>query len=84
MTQLAKIKALSSKVAQLFCNSFPVVKSYLAMALSVADTGHTTSQVHDDVALKVMVSVAAFVVIVILVHAANVRVSFVVSATTSD
>jgi len=42
---------LSSIVAQLSCISFPVTSSYLAIALSVAPAGHTTSPDQDHVLL---------------------------------
>jgi hypothetical protein len=44
LTLFAVKLPLSSIVAELFCISFPVVKSYLAIALSVDEAGHTTSQ----------------------------------------
>lgn len=40
---VADILPLSSIVTLLFCISFPVVESKRAIALSVAEAGHTTS-----------------------------------------
>lgn len=81
---VADILPLSSIVTLLFCISFPVVESKRAIALSVAEAGHTTSPVPLAVLLIVIVSVPAFVVIVTFVPATNVSVSVFESATTSD
>ncbi len=74
---------VSAMVTAEFCMSLPVVESKRATALSVAEAGQTTSHNEASVAFIVIESVVASVVIVTHVPATSVRVSVVVSATTS-
>jgi hypothetical protein len=75
---------VSAIVTALFWTSLPVVPSNRTTALSTDEAGPTTSPDPLADAAIVIVSVAAFVVIVMFDPATSVRVSLAVSATTSD